>query len=73
MYDFIETYLESDIVEDILKSNEYIKFTVNECTIEALNKKADFINACHNNTLTPLCIVYHHTVGVYDKIFYIKK
>ena len=73
MEEFIEYYEDIDVVNNILHSNEYIKFTVNECTVNALNKKADFINKCYNNMWLPLCIKYHPTVRVYDKVFYVKK
>lgn len=73
MQEIIETYEELQLVETVLHSNDYIKFIINECTIKALESKADFIMKCHNNIWKPLCITHHSFIGVYDKIYYLDK
>lgn len=73
MQEIIETYEELQLVETVLHSNDYIKFIINECTMKALESKADFIMKCHNNIWKPLCITHHSSIGVYDKIYYLNK
>lgn len=73
MQEIIETYEELQLVEIVLHSNNYIKFIINECTMKALESKADFIMKCHNNIWKPLCITHHSSIGVYDKIYYLDK
>ena len=74
MQEIIELYEEPEIIETILHSNDYIKFIINECTLEALKNKADFIMSCNDHIWKPLCIIGHHpSISVYDKIFYLNK
>ena len=73
MQEIIETYEELTLVETILHSNDYIKFIINECTIQSLESKTNFIMKCHYNIWKPLCIIYHQGIGIYDKIYYLDK
>lgn len=73
MQEIIKTYEDYVLVDEILSSNDYLKFTINECTIDDLESKADHIVRCHDNIWKPLCIIYHPAVKVYDKVYYIKK
>lgn len=73
MQEIIEIYEELQLVETILHSNDYVKFIINECTLQSLESKANFIIKCHNNIWKPLCITHHDSIGVYDKIYYLDK
>lgn len=73
MEEMIKMYEEPQLVQQILYSDDYLKFIVNECTLNALNSKADYIMEYHKHIWKPLCIVYHPSIRVYDKIFYIDK
>ena len=73
MYEILVTYKDDKLVNEILSSKDYVKFTINECTIDALENKADYIMKCHNYIWVPLCITYHPSVRVYDKVYYLDK
>lgn len=73
MQEIIEVYEEPKLVEHVIASNDYLKFIINECTLNALNNKADYIMECHKHIWKPLCIAYHPSIRVYDKIYYIDK
>lgn len=71
--DIVESFKDLDTVHAILNNDKsQIIFRVSECTLEALTKKATFIESCLNNIHDPLCIVYHPNVKIYEKL-YIRK
>ena len=74
MQEIIEMYEELEVVETVLHSNKYLKFIINECTLKALESKADFIISCNDHIWKPLCIIQHYpSISVYDKIYYLDK
>lgn len=73
MSDIIECYENKDTIKEILNSEQYVKFTISENTLELLDDKCNKI--MQNQTLEwkPLFIERLDFIRMYNKIYYYKK
>lgn len=73
MAEEIRLYENKEVVDEVMKSDQYAKFIISENTLEALEDKCNKIMQCQKLDWKPLKIERLEFIRMYNKIYYYKK